>query len=52
MMANPEEMDEETKAWLNAGLADLQMALDELEKDIPPEEIKAWLVSSKVVDEA
>ena len=51
-MADPEEMDEETQAWLDAGLADLRVALDELEKDIPPDELEAWLASFEAMDES
>ena len=51
-MADPEEIDEETKAWLDAGLADLQAALDEIEQGIPPEELEAWLASFEAMDES
>lgn len=38
--------------WLTTGTADLQAALDEIEQDIPPEELEAWLASFGVVDKA
>ena len=43
--------DDET-FLLESGTADLQAALDDLERDIPLKELEAWLASFKVVDEA
>lgn len=50
-MTDPEEMDEETKAWLDAGLSDLRAALDEIERDVPPEELEAWLASFRAEED-
>lgn len=38
-----EEMDSETKNWLDASAADALEALQALEQDQPPEEVAAWL---------
>lgn len=38
----PLEMDEESKAWLDSSAADLLERLEEIEKDVPPEELAAW----------
>ena len=38
--------------WLETSTADLQVALDEIERDIPPAELEAWLASFGVVNEA
>ena len=43
---------EDGKLLLESGTADLQKALDELEQDIPPEELEAWLASFKAMDES
>ena len=38
-----EEMDSETKAWLDGAAYDMADRLTEIEKDVPPEELAAWL---------
>ena len=38
-----EEMDSETKAWLDMAGEDTMKAIREAEKDVPPEELAAWL---------
>jgi transcriptional regulator with XRE-family HTH domain len=37
-----EEIPDQEQAWLDSSAADLAADLAELEKDIPPEELKAW----------
>jgi hypothetical protein len=37
-----EEMDEETRAWMDAGLEDMAARLADIEKDVPPEKLAAW----------
>lgn len=43
---------EDEKLLLESGIADLQAALDELERDIPPAELEAWLASFEAMDES
>ncbi len=42
-----EEMDEESKAWLDMAGQDTMQAIHKLEKDVPPEELKRWHESMK-----
>ncbi len=42
-----EEMDGETKAWLDGAAYAMADRLAEIEKDVPPEELKAWHASFK-----
>jgi hypothetical protein len=43
----PEEMDSETKAWLDGAAYDMAASLAEIEKDVPPDELKAWLEANR-----
>jgi hypothetical protein len=43
----PLEMDEETKEWLEMAGTDTMKAIHEAEKDVPPEELAAWLESTQ-----
>jgi DNA-binding Xre family transcriptional regulator len=43
----PLEMDEETKEWLEMAGTDAMKAIHEAEKDVPPEELAAWLESTQ-----
>ena len=42
-----EEMDSETKAWLDGAAYEMAASLAEIEKDIPPDEQKAWLEANQ-----
>lgn len=39
------EMADEDRAWLNAGIASMAKALEDLEAEVPPEELKTWLAA-------
>lgn len=39
------EMADEDRAWLNAGIASMTEALEDLEADVPPDELKSWLAA-------
>jgi DNA-binding Xre family transcriptional regulator len=43
----PQEIESETRAWLDGAAYDMGKALDELEKDIPRAELEAWLEANR-----